>query len=119
VVGEEVDAGRIGKRPVGQVARNTILAVDYQLPWAPNLSLTAFTQSISRRMASSDNQLTIPARAVLDLGARYRFRIGPAPATLRIVVANVFDTFGWRTNASGVFVTNAPRRLAVTLTADF
>jgi iron complex outermembrane receptor protein len=70
-------------------------------------------------MASSDNQLSIPARSVLDIGARYRFHIGRAPATLRLYFGNVFDTFGWRTNASEVFVVNGPRRFSLSIAADF
>ncbi|HKQ15901.1 MAG TPA: hypothetical protein VJT80_20855 [Steroidobacteraceae bacterium] len=40
-------------------------------------------------------------------------------STMRLSFGNVFDKFGWRTNASEVFVTNAPRRLAITFAADF
>jgi iron complex outermembrane recepter protein len=89
------------------------------LPWVPSLSLSATVTSVDDRMASSDNQLSIPARSVYDLGARYRFHVGSAPATLRFSFGNVFDEFGWRTNTSEVFVTNAPRRIAITFAADF
>ena len=119
VSGEEVANGTIGKVPVGQTERLTIGSVEYQLPWVKSLSLSATVTSVDDRMASSDNQLSIPARSVYDLGARYRFQIGRAPATLRFSFGNVFDKFGWRTNASEVFVTNAPRRLAITFAADF
>jgi iron complex outermembrane receptor protein len=119
VSGEEVANGTIGKVPVGQTERVTIGSAEYQLPWMPSFSVTATVQSVDDRMASSDNQLSIPARSVLDLGARYRFQIGGAPATLRVSFGNVFDKFGWRTNSSEVFVTNAPRRVSITLAADF
>ena len=119
VSGEEVANGTIGKVPVGQTERFTIGSAEYQLPWMPSFSVSATVQSVADRMASSDNRLSIPARSVLDLGARYRFQIGGAPATLRLSFGNVFDKFGWRTNSSEVFVTNAPRRIALTLAADF
>jgi iron complex outermembrane recepter protein len=119
VSGEEVANGTIGKVPVGQTERVSIGSVEYQLPWVKSLSLSATVTSVDDRMASSDNQLSIPARSVYDLGARYRFQIGRAPATLRFSFGNVFDKFGWRTNSSEVFVTNAPRRIAITLAADF
>ena len=119
VSGDEVSNGTIGKVPVGQTERLTIGSVEYRLPWVPSFSLSATVTSVDDRMASSDNRLSIPARSVLDLGARYRFQIGRAPATLRFTFGNVFDKFGWRTNTSEVFVTNAPRRFAVTLAADF
>jgi iron complex outermembrane receptor protein len=119
VEGEEVDSGRIGEIPVGQTERVTIASVDYRLPMLPALSFDALVQSIDDRMASSDNQLSIPARSVLDLGARYRFQIGRAPATLRLYVGNVFDKFGWRTNSSEVFVVNGSRRFSLQIAADF
>jgi iron complex outermembrane receptor protein len=119
VTGVEVAAGRIGKVPVGQTERLTIANVDWQLPWLPSTSLDATVISVDDRMASSDNRLSIPARSTLDLGARYKFRIGRAPATLRFSFGNVTDKFGWRTNQSEVFVTNAPRRFSITLAADF
>jgi iron complex outermembrane receptor protein len=119
VSGEEVDAGRVGKIPAAQVKRLTIVGVDYQLPWAPALSVNATLTSLSPREASRDNRLQIPARNVLDLGARYRFKIAQAPATLRVSVANVFDKYGFRTNGSGVFTPLGQRRYSVTLAADF
>jgi iron complex outermembrane recepter protein len=119
VSGEEVANGTIGEVPVGQTERLTIGSAEYQLPWVPSFSVSATLTSVDDRMASSDNRVSIPARNVLDLGARYRFQIGRAPATLRFSFGNVFDKFGWRTNSSEVFVTNAPRRLAVTLAVDF
>jgi len=119
VAGEEVATGRIGRVPVGQTERLTIANVDWQLPWLPSTSLDATLTSVDDRMASSDNQLSIPARSVIDLGARYRFRIGRAPATLRFSFGNITDKFGWRTNQSEVFVTNAPRRFSITIAADF
>lgn len=119
VSGEEVDSGAIGEIPVAQVRRLIIASADYRLPVLPALSFDATLTSISERMASTDNQLAIPARSVVDVGARWRFRIGRAPATLRLHVGNITDEFGWRTNTSSVFVTNGPRRYSLSLAADF
>jgi iron complex outermembrane receptor protein len=119
VTGTEVASGRIGKVPVGQTERVAIANVDWQLPWLPSTSLDATLTSVGDRMASSDNRLSIPARSTIDLGARYRFRIGRAPATLRFAFGNITDKFGWRTNQSEVFLTNAPRSFSITIAADF
>jgi len=75
--------------------------------------------SVGRRMASRDNRLAIPPSTVLDRGSRYRFTIGTAPATLSVRLSNVFKTFGWRTNGSGVLLVNDRRRLGVSLAANF
>jgi iron complex outermembrane receptor protein len=119
VSGEEVDAGLIGKIPVAQLTRLTIVAADYQIPQVKGLSVSATLQSISSRQASLDNRLSIPARNVLDVAARYRFEVAGAQASVRVAVGNVFDKFGWRTNGSAVFTTNAQRRYSVTVAADF
>jgi len=119
VSGEEVDAGRVGKIPGGQVKRLAVVSADYQLPWVERLSVNATVVSLSKREASRDNSLQIPARNTLDLGARYRFQVGDAPATLRVQVFNVFNKNGFRTNGSGVFTPLAQRRLQLTLAADF
>jgi len=119
VRGEEVSAGLLGKVPVGQTGRLIIASADYQLAALKGLSINATVTSVGRRIASRDNRLAIPSRTVLDLGTRYRFTIGTAPATLSVRLSNVFNTFGWRTNGSGVLLANDRRRLAVSLAADF
>ncbi len=118
VTGEEVQAGLIGRIPVAQVKRLTIIGADWQTP-IERLSLNATLTAIGAREASSDNRLQIPSREVLDVGARYRFEVAGKPATVRFFVGNVFNTFGWRTNQSAVFTTNAQRRYQLTLAADF
>ena len=118
VTGEEVDAGTIGRRPVGQTRRLTIVSGDYQLPRLEGVSINATMTSVARRIASRDNRLALPARAVIDFGARYRFRIGDAPGTLGVRVSNAFNKNGWRTNSSEIFVPLTQRRASITLAAD-
>lgn len=119
VVGEEVDAGRIGKTPAAQVSRLVVIGADYTIPWLDRLSLNATVVNLSKRETSSANNAQIPGRSTLDLGARYRFEVGAQPATLRVQVSNVFNKNGFRTNGSGVFTPLAQRRMSVTLAADF
>ncbi len=119
VTGEEVEAGLIGRKPIGQTGRLTIVSADYELAWLPGISLDATVTSVASRMASADNRLSIPARSLLDLAGRYRFSIGRASATLILRAGNVFDTFGWRTNSSAVFVPTTQRRASLTLVSDF
>jgi iron complex outermembrane receptor protein len=119
VSGEEVDAGRIGKIPVAQVKRLIVAGADYEIPGVKGLSANATVTSLSKREASSDNQLQIPARTVLDLGGRYSFKLAGAPASVRLQVFNVFNKYGYRTGGSAVFTPLAQRRVQVTLAADF
>lgn len=119
VVGEEVAAGRVGRVPVGQVERLTIASAEWTLPRVSGWSADVSVLGVGPRMASTDNRLAVPGRTTFDLGARWRFAIGQAPATLRFQVGNVANFYGWRTNGSGVIVYNAQRRWSVVLAADF
>jgi iron complex outermembrane recepter protein len=118
VSGEEVNLGLIGRRPVGTFRRHTIVSLDYTVPVLKALSLNANFEGTSDRTANAANTLIIPTRAVMSLGARYKFKLGEAPALLRFNVANVTNTFGWNVGGSGFFVPNGSRRYSLTLAAD-
>lgn len=118
VSGEEVRLGLIGDRPIGSQKRYTVVSMDYKVPGVAPLSLTANFEGTSKRTANAANTLTIPTRAVVGLGARYRFKIGEAPALLRFNVANVTNTFGYSVGGSGFFVPNGNRRFSLALSAD-
>jgi len=117
VSGEEVNNGTIGSRPVASFRRHTIFSLDYRLPHSP-FSFDAYAESISRPVANSRNTLFIPARAILNLGTRYRFKLGEADALFRFQVANVTNTFGWNNGGSGYYVPNGSRRFSLSLGAD-
>ena len=70
------------------------------------------------QIANSDNTIEVPARAVLHIGGRYRFKMFGKPATLRLLVQNITDEYGWSALSSGTYVYNAPRRFTVYITAD-
>lgn len=118
VSGEEVDNGTIGPRPVASFRRHTILSLDYRLPRSP-WSFDAYAEGISRPVANSDNTLFIPSRAILNLGTRYRFKIGEADALVRFQVANITNTFGWNNGGSGFYLPNGTRRFSLSVGADF
>lgn len=118
VSGEAVDQGIVGRRPIGTFVRYTNGAVDYRLPWVEGLSLDVSYESTSARVADRMNSFFIPARYVVNFGARYRFKIGDAPATLRAQLANATDIFGW-VNAGEGFAYNNPRRLVLALSTDW
>lgn len=118
VSGDEVARGVIGERPVGTFKRHTIISLDYQVPGVAPLSLSANFEGTSNRTANAANTLIIPTRAVMALGARYKFKVGKTPALLRFNVNNVTNTFGWNVGGSGFFVPNGERRFSLALSAD-
>jgi iron complex outermembrane receptor protein len=119
VEGELVTAGIIGDRPVGQTNRSVSVNGEYRFAWIRGFSVDTDIVNYGRRVASSDNRLEIPSRTVVGIGARQRFRLLRGEATFRVHVGNVFNNYGWRTDASGVLTPNAQRSFFANLTADF
>lgn len=126
VSGELVDLKQIGPRPVGRTERQLRLNADWQPAIVPNLSLDLALLSVGDRAAGAapqaslgGRQFTVDGRTTLDLGARWRFRVGDGRAVARLLVQNVTDDRGWEVAGSGAFVLPSPRRVSVAVTADF
>ena len=117
VSGPTVDAGLIGEKPVGSARQYSLASVDYRLPGI-RASIDATIEHITSQVGNSANTIEVPARAVMHIGGRYRFQIFGKPATLRLLVQNVTDKYGWTALSSGAYVYNAPRRFTVYVAAD-
>lgn len=119
VSGEAVRLGRVGDRPIGQAEQMLRADIEYRPPWLPGWSFDASMSRYGERVASRDGRNRVPAYALVDLGARYRFRLGDAPASLRLLVANVGDTFAWNIYGNNSFGLTDGRRYVAQLTVDF
>lgn len=119
VTGEAVDDGRLGRKPIGRTPVLVDFNIDYRFPALSALSLDAGLLVEGRRTANVAGTLNLPARATIDLGARYRFKLGHSPATLRIQLLNATNVFGWRISSGGGFDVTHGRRAVASLTADF
>ncbi len=120
ISGEAVTSGQIGPRPVGQVRRHGVLNFD----WRPNagkspLSFDLAVEHFASRVGNSANTLHAAPRTVVNLGARYRFRMGPGTFLLRPLIQNLFDNYGWQVSTSGGWTYTAPRAVTLQLVADF
>ena len=125
ISGEAVDSAQIGPRPVGprpvgQIRRRSVLTMDLRSkqgrgPVSVDLSL----ESLSSRTANAANTLAAPPRAVVNLGARYRFKLAGGNWLIRPVLVNLFDQYGWNVSSSGGFTYIAPRAATLQLVADF
>jgi iron complex outermembrane receptor protein len=119
VTGEAVQNGRVGRRPVGQTNRLLRLNLDYALPFASGVSVDLGIVNNGARTVSTDNHMNLPARTIVDLGARYRFRAAGSAASLRLQVANLFHHNGWLApNSSGTLQPLFPRRVTGSLAID-
>lgn len=116
--GDAVDSGLVGRKPLASFGRLSTAVLDYRPTFAPAISVDLVVESTSDRVASVDGKLVIPARAIASVGGRYRFKLGKAPATLRVQLANIGNKYGWANGSSGIYLYNLPRRLTATLTTD-
>ncbi len=120
VSGDLVDRGLVGAVPIGPIPRISNLDLEYGPPSWSGLSVDAQFENRSSRVASADNRATIPTRTLVNLGARYRFKILDASATLRAQARNIADTFGWDINAMQLaFAPEEKRRYSLNLAVDF
>jgi len=119
VTGEAVELGRVGSKPLGQSA--TILRGngDYRLPFLPGVSLDLAVSWYGKRPASRDNLVSVDPYALIDIGARYRFKLGRSPATFRVQMQNVSNTFAWSIVGSNSYGLMDKRRFTAFLTVDF
>jgi iron complex outermembrane receptor protein len=117
VSGDQVDAGLIGRRPVGSVGRSVNGALNWNLHWIQGLSVDLAYESTSERVANAANTLVIPARYGYSLGGRYRFELFDRPATFRAQLAAVNNDYGYLVFSEG-FYYNPSRRFQMSLTVD-
>ncbi len=117
VSGPGVEAGLIGRRPIGNARSYSVASMDYSIP-RTRLSVDLTVESITRQVANTDDTVEVPGRTVFHLGGRYKFQLLGKPATLRAQVSNLFDRYGWTVISGGAYVYNAPRRFEMYVAAD-
>ena len=125
--GIEVDSGRLGRRPVGVPATRLTASLNYRLPVEPDIALDGHFEYTSRQAAHASalaghpgvNDLVLPARATLDLGARYRFRAGRTPIAVRAQMQNVLNEYSWQVTSAEALTYSEPRRFRLSLTVDY
>lgn len=119
VTGEAVDLGLVGEQPVAQPERIIRANFDYRPPRFQALSVDLGINHLGPRPGSVDNQLTVPGRTLVDIGARYRLRLRSFPATLRVQLVNMFNEYAWNVTGAGGLRRVPPRRLYTSLAIDF
>jgi iron complex outermembrane receptor protein len=126
VSGEAVDLGTIGPKPVGTTGRTVRANLDYRLPFFEQLSVDLGINSLAGKVASAGEfaefggrQVTTDPLATFDIGARYRFKAGATPATLRAQITNVFNVYRWNVFSNSSFRFVDTRRFLLSLAADF
>lgn len=104
MTGEEVALGRVGRRPVGLPARSFDVNADWRAPFLEGLSFDIGVSHVGAVPATRNNALSIPARTLVDLGARYRFALSGRSATLRLQMTNVGGVYGTTFSAQALMI---------------
>jgi iron complex outermembrane receptor protein len=105
--------------PLGRTPRVSTVNLQYGPKTWNGMSVDGQVENTSSVFFNRANTVKEPGRTVVNLGTRYRFSIGDAPATLRAQVQNLTNVFRWNPSANGQFFLLEARRYSLSLTADF
>jgi len=95
---------------------NLNLGGEWDTPFAPGLTLSARAIYTGSAYIDAENTQKIPGWTRIDAGARYAFRAGDKPVTLRANVENLFDEDYWRDE---YLYRGAPRTFLLSASIDF
>ena len=120
VIGPDLKAEGVGSAALNQAHLTATLNANYVLPRYPALSADIAILHFGPYPASVDDVAQAPEGTLVALGGRYRFKILGAPATLRVQVQNLTNTYFWNLSFnSPVFFQYQPRAVFGYLTTDF
>lgn len=125
VNGRAVEIGRAGRKPLGSNPLFARLDLDYTIDALPGLSAQASIVRTGDTIASTlpyaelgGRQLEIPATTTFDVGARYRWKMGGLPFSVRLLLQNITDERLLRSVGSNSFALNGSRRASLQLSMD-
>jgi len=118
VTGPDLAAQGVGTAALGQPHNILLANAVYVLPELAALSVDLGLAHYARAPAVVNDAYYIPQLNLLNLGARYHFKLLGAPATLRMQMQNALNTYVWNVNYSPGFIQLAPRTYLAYLTVD-
>jgi iron complex outermembrane recepter protein len=119
ISGAEVEAGRIGPRPVGSFRQRAIFNLDWKPAGQETWSFDLALEGVSPATADRLNTTATNARSSVNMGMRYRFDLAGCKMLLRGQMLNLFNHYGWRVNSSGGYWFSQPRSAYLQVVADF
>ncbi len=109
VVRDPTALGNIGRRPVALPGHYVNMNVNWRTAFLDGLSFDAAVSHRTKVPSTTDNLVSLPPRAVVNLGGRYRFKLMGKNATLRFQVVNLLDNRGFSIAGPGVYGANNGR----------
>lgn len=96
------------------------LGVEWDTPFLPGLTLSSNLTHVGKQYVDATNNVEIPSYTLLDLGARYRAKLGGQKyLTVRAGIDNVTDKNYWEKPHYGALALGAPRTFRVSTTFEF
>lgn len=113
-----------GKRVIGIPKLQSNFNLEYDVASISGLTLTGDVIHTGSRYADAANTLKVDSYTTLDLGARYRTKLGKQDMTLKGVVSNVTGEDYWSVgkyagSEMGYLSANEPTAVKVSATFDF
>ena len=108
----------LGKQSVGRSRFTASVGLEQDIKSLPGLTLSATATYNSKAYINSENTVSVSPWIRWDLGARYQFKAGSTPLTLRADVYNVFNHNHWEAGGYRIYQ-GKERTLAMSLTAKF
>ena len=109
-----------GNRAYGIPSRQANLGAEWDLSFAPGLTVSARMLHTGPVYLNSANTVSLPSWTRWDLGARYAQRIAGKPVVFRANVENVTDRRHWMGNDTENWLSvSAPRTIMLSATIDF
>jgi iron complex outermembrane receptor protein len=103
----------------GAISRRLELNLDWRPPIVEGLGVDLSVSHRSPETAAVSALTAILARTLVDLGARYSFKLAGQSALLRLQVENLTDLHGFELRGAGAFDMIPGRRIGGYLTIDF
>jgi iron complex outermembrane receptor protein len=118
--GPMVDNGTMGAIPPDTIPLNGILNVQYGPSAWNGFSVDARMSYNESYMANVENTFKSGAVTLVDLGARYRFKLAEQQAVLRFQVTNIFNVWEWKVTGTQKQIEPTPqRKFSLQLTVDY
>ncbi|QNQ08362.1 TonB-dependent receptor domain-containing protein [Sphingomonas alpina] len=119
VSGVEVASGVIGKRPIGTATHTLIGSLDWRPVRFDAFSIDLGVEHRGPSLGDAANLVKVRPYTTIDLGVRYRFRLGGRAALARLRATNLFNSDGWDVNGNNAFTYIQSRQLIARLAVDF
>lgn len=118
--GPLVDNGTMGEVPPEAAPLTGIFNIQYGPAAWKGFSLDARLNHTAPNWANVENTFKTSGLTTMNVGARYRFTMGDHPASLRLQVQNLFDTWEWEVQGTQRQIQATERReVTLQLTVDY